>query len=98
VLRIAPTQTFPGADVMIDIPNHSDNSLAVEIGAGQDYQGFWEANHGRNTALCATSADTPASPYRVRIATNQVSGTSPAPADGRLGYQYQHVVVVEPVT
>ena len=98
VLRIAPTQTFPGADVMIDIPNHSDNSLAVEIGAGQDYQGFWEANHGKNTALCATSANTPASPYRVRIATNQVSGTSPAPADGRLGYQYQHVVLIEPVT
>ena len=98
VLRIAPTPTFPGADVMVDIPNHSDNSLAVEVGAGDDCQAFWEANHGKNTALCATSADTPASPYRVHIATNQVSGTSPAPADGRLGYQYQHVVVIEPVT
>jgi hypothetical protein len=97
VLRIAPTASFPGADVMVDVPNAGDNSLAVGVGAGEDYRGFWSANYGKNTSLVAADGGGPASPYRVRIATNQNHGTSPGPADGKVGYNYQHLVIVEPV-
>ena len=98
VLRIAPTDSFSGANVMVDVPNVGANSLAVEIGAGEDFQGFWSANKGKNTGLTASAGSGLDSPYRVRIATNQNDGTSPAPADGKLGYNYQHIVVVEPVS
>lgn len=98
VLRIAPAGDFPGANVMIDIPNAGHNSLAVQVGAGDDFHGFWSAHHGQDTALAVSDGSATLSPFRVRVATNQNAGTSPAPADGALGYNYQQVVVIEPLS
>ena len=86
----------------------SERFIAVleDIGMGNRLQrGRGYARKGQVISLAVDAGSVTAwvqgsrsRPYRVRIATNQVSGTSPAPADGRLGYQYQHVVVIEPVT
>jgi hypothetical protein len=96
VIRIAATDTFAGADVMVDIPIAGANSLAVEIGAGTDFGAFYAANAGNDTALVA-SASGSGSPYQVSIATNQNSGRSAAPTDGALGYNFEHVIVIAPV-
>jgi hypothetical protein len=32
------------------------------------------------------------------MATNQTSGRSPAPTDGAEGYNFEHVIVVEPAS
>jgi len=95
VLRIAETDTFPGADVMVDIPNTGANSLTIGIGATEDYSAFWSANEGNDTALTASASG---GPYQVRIATNQNSGRSAAPTDGALGYDFEHVVVISPAS
>jgi hypothetical protein len=95
VIRIAATEDFAGADVMVDIPITGANSLAVQVGAGTDFGAFYAANAGQNTALAASASGT-GSPYQVTIATNQNSGRSASPTDGALGYDYEHLIVIAP--
>jgi hypothetical protein len=93
VIRIAATDTFTGADVMVDIPVTGANSLAVQVGAGTDFGAFYAANAGQDTDLVASASG---AGYQVSVATNQNSGRSAAPTDGTLGYNFEHVIVIAP--
>ena len=92
VLRLDPAGDFPGGNVMVDIPNTDANSLAVTFDFNEDCEAVWTAGKGQNTGLTASATS---GGYRLRIATNQTTGRSPAPADGALGYQYEHVVIID---
>ena len=96
VFRIGPDDAQPGADIMIDIPVAGDNSMAAVIGASDFTEQFWEQQRGQSSGLTLTSPEATA-PYRIRMATNQLSGRSPSPVTGALGYHYEFVVVIEPV-
>lgn len=92
VVHLAAVDDFPGANVMVAIPSHGNNSLAVSFGEDDDAEEFWKAHQGQNTGLTASATS---DPYRVRVATNQVAGKSPAPADGSMSYSYEHLVLID---
>ena len=92
VLRLDAVNDFPGGNVMVNIPNKGANSLAVTFDFDEDCEAVWTANKDQNTGLAASVTS---GGYRLRIATNQTTGQSPAPADGTLGYQYEHVVIID---
>ena len=92
VLKLSAVDDFPGADIMVAIPNHGADSLAVSFGEDDEAEDFWNAHLGQNTGLTASAIQ---GPYRIRVATNQVTGRSPAPADGSLSYSYEHLVLID---
>jgi hypothetical protein len=92
VLRLDAVNDFPGGNVMVNIPNKGANSLAVTFDFDEDCEAVWTANKDQNTGLAASVTS---GGYQLRIATNQTTGQSPAPADGTLGYQYEHVVIID---
>jgi len=97
VVHISASRTFPGALVEVDIPNHDDNSAGIGFTTSEDFKGFWESCPSRTTALVA-SEQSSIGGYVIRLATNQTNGESPSPADGTMGYNYEHLIVIEPAT
>lgn len=92
VIKAYPQGDFPGFNVMVNIPNHDDNSLYVSLGETDQCAAFWDSNKDRQKTL---AMGTTSGNYTLKIATNQISGQSPSPSDGQLGYNYEHLIVIE---
>ena len=92
VLKARPTGDFPGFAVMVDIPNVGDNSMGIDLRLHDDCYNYWKDESGDNKGLTLTATS---GKYTLRIATNQVDGKSASPLNGALGYNYEHLVVLE---
>lgn len=92
VLKADATDDFPGFNAMVNVPNRGKNSLNISFGREDDCHSYWQTHKNEHESLTISADHTP---YSLRLATNQLDGTSPAPGDGTKGYNYEHLLALE---
>jgi len=93
VLTGEPSGSFPGFKVAVDIPLLSSNSMSVQFSTDSCSDVWTQLDDSQQPPTVLTASAT-SGPYTLTVATNAVSGTSPSPLTGEVGYYYEHLVVL----
>ena len=93
VLTGDPSGSFPGFKVAVDIPLLSSNSMSVQFSTDSCSDVWTQLDDSAQPPTVLTASAT-SGPYTLTVATNAVSGTSPSPLTGEVGYFYEHLVVL----
>ena len=93
VLTGEPSGSFPGFKIAVDIPSTSSNSMTVQFSTDSCSDVWTQLDDNPQPPTVLTASAT-SGQYTLTVATNAVSGRTPSPLSGEVGYNYEHLVVL----
>jgi hypothetical protein len=99
VLEATPSGDFPGFRVAVYVAGADMGSYLYLAFTNDDCNEFWQQfdpfdPDKQGTGQDALTMNATSGNYTLSIALNQLSGQSPSPLDGTMGYNFEHLIVL----